>query len=120
MTFTYKSASSLSENDYTDDFAVSPFDLQCLNILFDDLEVKLTSLRNVLSHKQNILLGGSLDVYYTRPNEDGTDELGIIQVYSLTSHEMSRDGALPTDLIVQSMKQNSYSMIGRVGQGGSR
>ena len=50
----------------------------------------------------------------------GQQEIGIIQVYSLTSHEMNRDDALSTELIVQSMKQNSYSMIGRVGQGGSR
>ena len=34
--------------------------------------------------------------------------------------KLNRDDNLPTDIIVQSMKQNSYSMIGRVGQGGSR
>ena len=53
QTFTYKSDSSLSESDYTNEYAVNPFDLQCLDILFDDLEEKLTPLRNALSYKQN-------------------------------------------------------------------
>ena len=121
QTFTYKSDNNLNESDYTSEHAVNPFDLQCLDILFDDLMTKVTPLRNALTHKQTILLGGSFGVYYSRPSEDGADdEVGIIQVYSLTSHELNRDDAIMTNVVVQSMKQNSYSMIGRVGQGGSR
>ena len=118
QTFMYKS-SDKPESYYLDK-PVNPYDMQCFDVLYDDLKTKLSDLRDKMTSKETILLSGSFGVYYKRPTEEGTDEIGLIQIYAIESYDFSKNSFDPIETITNSINRSSYSKIGKVSQGGSR
>ena len=120
QTFMYKSSDK--PETYFLDKAVNPYSLECFDILYDDLNTKLSDKRDKMTCNETILLGGSFGVYYKRPSQDDEeiDEIGLIQIYAFESNELYKSSFIPIESITNSIKQSSYARIGNVSQGGSR
>ena len=121
-TFSYKASPRLLEDDdKLHKAAVNPYDLGSLDILFDDLEIKLTDLSKTIDTDESILINGTFGVDYKRPIADSNGvEIGHPQTYSLPSYDLSTVNAFGIKSALTPMKGIAMSSIGNTTQGGSR